>query len=139
MPESASLVDHFDVAISHAAAPAFMLGAVAAFLNVLVNRFERAVDRYRTLHGETSSGAPTDIMASLSARMVLLDRAIFFAALSGLCTAALLIVLFVGALLNIPYGAGVAALFALALLLLMVSIVELIRDVRLNLRALHLE
>jgi Protein of unknown function (DUF2721) len=138
MPESAPLLDHFDVAISHAAAPAFMLGAVAAFLNVLVNRFERAVDRYRTLHG-MSSDAPTDIMASLSARMVILDRAIYFAALSGLCTAALLIVLFVGALLNIPYGAGVAALFALALLLLMVSIVELIRDVRLNLRALHLE
>jgi hypothetical protein len=44
MPESASLLDHFDVAISHASAPAFMLGAVAAFLNVLVNRFERAVD-----------------------------------------------------------------------------------------------
>jgi hypothetical protein len=138
MPESAPLLDHFDVAISHAAAPAFMLGAVAAFLNVLVNRFERAVDRYRTLHG-MSSDAPTDIMASLSARMVILDRAIYFAALSGLCTAALLIVLFVGALLNIPYGAGVAALFALALLLLMVSIVELIRDVRLNLRALQLE
>jgi hypothetical protein len=37
-------------------------------------------------------------MTSLSARMVILDRAIFFAALSGLCTAALLIVLLVGAL-----------------------------------------
>jgi Protein of unknown function (DUF2721) len=139
MPETSPLLDHFDVAISHAAAPAFMLGAVAAFLNVLVNRFERAVDRYRTLRAETSSSAPTDIMASLSARMVILDHAILLAALSGLCTAALLIDLFVCALLDIPYGAGVATLFALALLLLMVSIVELIRDVRRNLRALHLE
>ena len=138
MPESASLLDHFDVAISHASAPAFMLGAVAAFLNVLVNRFERAVDRFRVLRG-MSSGEPAEIMASLSERMVLLDRAIYFAALSGLCTATLLIVLFVCALLGIHYGAGIAALFVLALLLLMVSIVELIRDVRLNLKTMRLE
>jgi len=138
MPESASFIDQFNVAISHATAPAFMLGAVGAFLNVLVNRFERAVDRYRVLRG-TSSASVTDIMASLSERMVLLNRAIYFAALSGLCTAALLIVLFACALLDISHRTGISTLFVLALILLMISIVELVRDVRLNLKTMHLE
>jgi Protein of unknown function (DUF2721) len=138
MPESASFLEHFDVAISHATAPAFMLGAVAAFLHVLVNRFERAVDRFRVLRA-SSPAAPADIMTSLLRRMRLLNRAIFFAALSGLCTAALLIVLFAGTLLDVSHRTGVAILFVLALLLLMFSIVYLTRDVALNLKTMHLE
>src|SRR5271165_1974320 len=36
-------------AISHATAPAFMLGAVAGFLSILIARLERIVDRNRAL------------------------------------------------------------------------------------------
>jgi hypothetical protein len=42
-------IDHLSAAIAHATAPAFMLGAVAAFLSILVARMERIVDRNRSL------------------------------------------------------------------------------------------
>jgi Protein of unknown function (DUF2721) len=138
MPESAPFLDHFNTAMSHATAPAFMLGAVGAFLNVLVNRFERVVDRFRVLRA-ASPATPAEILALVSQRLVLLNRGIYFAALSGLCTAALLIVLFACALLDISHRSGVAAMFVLALILLMASIVDLVRDVRLNLETMHVE
>jgi hypothetical protein len=37
------------LAISHAPAPAFMLGAVAGFLSILIARLERVVDKRRAL------------------------------------------------------------------------------------------
>ena len=138
MPESATFLDHFNIAISHATAPAFMVGAVAAFLNVIVNRFERAIDRFRGLRA-ASPATPAAILAAVSRRLVLLNRAILFAALSGLSTAALLIVLFAGAFLDLSYHTGIAVIFVLALILLMVSIVELIRDVQLNLKTMQVE
>jgi hypothetical protein len=133
MPESAPFLDHFNTAMSHATAPAFMLGAVGAFLNVLVNRFERVVDRFRVLRA-ASPATPAEILALVSQRLVLLNRGIYFAALSGLCTAALLIVLFACALLDISHRSVV-----LALILFMASIVDLVRDVRLNLETMRVE
>jgi hypothetical protein len=38
-------IDHLSEAISHATAPAFMLGAVAAFLSILIARLERIADK----------------------------------------------------------------------------------------------
>jgi|SRR5271170_574020 hypothetical protein len=138
MPESAPFLDHFNTAISHATAPAFMLGAVGAFLNVLVSRFERVVDRFRVLRA-ASPATPAETLASVSRRLVLLNRGIYFAALSGLCTAGLLIVLFACALLDISHRTGIAVMFVLALILLMASLMELVRDVRLNLETMHVE
>jgi hypothetical protein len=44
--------DHLSSAISHATAPAFMLGAVAGFLSILISRMERIVDRLRANGGD---------------------------------------------------------------------------------------
>jgi hypothetical protein len=138
MPESASFLEHFNTAISHATAPAFMLGAVAAFLNVIVGRFEKEVDRFHVLR-VASPAAPAGTLAAVSRRLALLHRGMVFAALSGLCTAALLIVLFTGAIFDFPHRTGVASMFALALLLLMVSIIDLIRDLRVNFETMRVE
>ena len=42
-------IDQLSEAISHATAPAFMLGAVAGFLSILIARLERIGDRRRAL------------------------------------------------------------------------------------------
>ena len=42
-------IDHLSLAISHATAPAFMLGAVAGFLSILIARLERVADKIRAL------------------------------------------------------------------------------------------
>ena len=41
--------DQFAVVIAQAAAPAFLLGAVASFLSVLVSHLARIVDRSRAI------------------------------------------------------------------------------------------
>src|SRR3974390_2222082 len=93
-------LDHLSTAISHATAPAFMLGAVAGFLSVLISRMERIVDRIRAIRAAPADAAAAEVPELLSRRVALLNRAIYLAVLSALCTAALLIVAFVCALLG---------------------------------------
>jgi Protein of unknown function (DUF2721) len=90
----------------------------------------------------TSDGAPDptgQIAASFVRRMELLGHAIFLAVLSALMTAALLIGAFLTALIGIGHGQVVATMFALALLLLMASLVQLAREIRVYMEHMHLE
>jgi hypothetical protein len=133
-------IDHLSVAIVHATAPAFMLGAVAGFLSILIGRFERVADKIGALRTSGAGLDPTgESAASLARRMKLLIRAIYFAVLSALVTAALLIGAFFTALLGIGHGQIVAALFATALALLMASLVEFTREVRVYISQLNVE
>jgi hypothetical protein len=82
-------IDHLGLVISHATAPAFMLGAVAAFLSILIQRMERISDRIRALRADDSSGADSKkaLLQALDRRVMLLGRAIYFGAcLSGCLT-----------------------------------------------------
>jgi hypothetical protein len=133
-------IDHLSAGISHATAPAFMLGAVAGFLTILISRLERAVDRNRALQ---ASDGPVDLSgllaASFSRRMILLSRAIYFAVLSALMTAALLIGAFLAAIVGIGHGQIVAMTFAVALVLLMASLVNLTLEIRVYMAHMHPE
>jgi Protein of unknown function (DUF2721) len=134
-------IDHLSEAISHATAPAFMLGAVAGFLSILVTRLERIADRNRSLRSADAEAVdPTGaIAAAFSRRMILLSRAIYFAVLSALVTAALLIAAFLAALLGIGHGHIVALMFVVSLGLLIASLVELTREIRVHMANMHLE
>jgi hypothetical protein len=59
--------------------------------------------------------------------------------LSALVTAALLIGAFLSALIGIGHGQIVAIMFALALMLLMVSLMELAREIRVYMAYMHVE
>ena len=133
-------IDHLSIAISHAAAPAFMLGAVAGFLSILISRLERIVEMNRTLRS-AGDGDSTRIAiaASLSRRMELLARAIYFAVLSALVTAALLISAFLAALGGVGHARIVAVMFTVSLGLLMASLVELTREIRIYMTNMRLE
>jgi hypothetical protein len=134
-------LDHLSAAISHATAPAFMLGAVAGFLSVLVGRMERVLDRSRALQsggGDAIDPSLRDAIGkSFARRMQLLSRAIYCAVLSALMTAALLIVVFVAALVG--HGGIMAAMFVVALALLMVSLAELTREIRVQMAMMPLD
>jgi len=134
-------IDHLSLAISHATAPAFMLGAVAGFLSILVSRLERVADRSRALRaGDGLALDPSGtIAASFSRRMVLLGRAIYFAVLSALVTAALLIGAFAAALMGVGHGRVVALMFAVSLGLLIASLLDLAREIRIYMANMHLE
>jgi hypothetical protein len=98
-------IDQLSVAISHATAPAFMLGAVAGFLSILIARLERIVDKNKALRSSGVNLDPTGaVAASYLLRMELLGRAIYLAVLSALFTAALLIGAFLAAMVGIGTG-----------------------------------
>ncbi len=134
-------IDHLSTAISHATAPAFMLGAVAGFLSVLIGRMERVGDRNRAVR----SGDAIDpslkeaITRAFARRMQLLSRAIFYAVLSALITAALLTGAFVAALFGLSHGGLMAVMFVVALALLVISLVELAREIRVHMATMHLD
>ncbi len=136
-------IDHLSAAISHATAPAFMLGAVAGFLSILIARMERIVDRNRSLRaGDLASLEPSirDAMAgSFARRMQLLGSAITFAVLSALVTAALLICAFLAALVGLAHGGVVAVMFVVALALLIAALVNLVREIRVQIATMGLD
>ena len=134
-------IDHLSLAISHATAPAFMLGAVAGFLSILIARLERVADRRRAvLSGDSSAVDPSGLIAAcLSRRMELLGRAIFFAVLSALVTAALLIGAFIAALGGVSHARLIAMMFVVSLGLLIASLVDLTREIRIYMANMHLD
>ena len=118
-----------------------MLGAVAAFLSILIARLERVADKSRALRSPDAgtldpSGA---VAASFSRRMVLLSRAIYFAVLAALTTAALLMSAFIAALSGVGHARFIALAFAVSLALLMAALIELTREIRVYMANMHLE
>jgi hypothetical protein len=124
--------------ISQVTAPAFLLGAVAAFVSVLISRMNRIIDRSQALNAiadddKLKASLKSDI-PRLKARAVLLNKAIFFSTISAIVTSLLVIVAFVSAYFNIAHEYGVGALFVVALCFFPASLVNLARETRI---ALH--
>ena len=122
--------------IGSVAAPAFLLGAVAAFISVLMSRMNRVIDRSQFLHkiadGDGSSYLKADI-PRLKRRAALLNRSVLYATISAIVTALLVIVAFVSAMLRFAHEYGVAILFIVALAFFLLSLVDLARETRIGL------
>ena len=88
--------------MSQATGPAFVLGAVAAFVAVLLGRMTSVLDRIRSLNeindGDIARSHLKSDIPRLRQRAKLLNSATHLALLSGLCTAVLLVVGFLSAL-----------------------------------------
>jgi hypothetical protein len=108
--------------ISEATAPAFVLGAVAGFVSILVGRLTAVVERIRYLNeigdDETPRARLKSDLPRLRRRANLLNHATRLALASGVCTALLLAVGFGCALLHLEHIYGAAALFLVAVVLL---------------------
>lgn len=131
-------VEQLSSIIGSVAAPAFLLGAVAAFISVLMSRMNRVIDRSQFLHGITDGdGAKAYLKADiprLKLRAALLNKSIFYSTMSAIVTGSLIIVAFVSAMLHLRHEYGVAILFILALAFFVLSLVNLARETRI---ALH--
>ena len=122
--------------ISEATAPAFVLGAVAAFVAVLLNRITIIIERIRSLNEIADDDARSHLKSDiprLRQRLGLLSSATYLALLSALCTASLVVVAFATALFRLQYAYGAALLFALALILLSGSIFRFGQEVKMGL------
>jgi Protein of unknown function (DUF2721) len=137
LPETPS-IDQLARIIANVAAPAFLLGAVAAFISVLISRINRAIDRARFIHGilekDPSRSSLRAELPHLQRRAALLHRSLFCTVLSAIFTALIIIVAFISALFRGAHEYGAAVLFVAALVTFCVSLVELARETRI---ALH--
>jgi nitric oxide reductase large subunit len=123
--------------ISQAAAPAFLLGALAAFIAVLISCLNRIVDRTVVLNGipddDTARGRLKADLPRLMRRTVMLNRAIFWSVIGSISATLLVVIAFASALLQIQHERGVAILFMVALGAFTVSLVDFAREVRIAL------
>jgi hypothetical protein len=136
IPEIPS-VSQLSQVISQAAAPAFLLGALAAFIAVLISRLNRIVDRTIVLNAiadddATRSRLKADIPRLLR-RTVMINRAIFWAVIASITITAMVAVAFVSAFFHIQHERGVAILFLVSLGAFTVALVDFAREVRIAL------
>jgi len=125
--------------------PVILISGVGLLLLTMTNRLGRAIDRARQLKGELPKRTEQDreqVLAQVAiiyrrARMIRLS--ITLAALSALLASALIIALFLTALLRLENGVLVSLLFIACMVSLFASLVAFIRDINLSLHALKLE
>src|SRR6516162_1439168 len=126
--------------IGQVAAPAFLLGAVAAFTSMLISRMNRIIDRSQALNAirdDDASKAHLKLdIPRLKRRAALLNSAILFSTMSAIITSLLVIVAFVCAFYNMAHEYAVALLFVVALGFFTVSLVYLAREARIALNEL---
>jgi hypothetical protein len=123
--------------------PIFMLAGIGALLNVLAGRLSRVVDRARALSDlhPRSTGPEHDRhvweLRLLDRRITIINLALFLAVTSAVLTCLVVALLFVGSLTDLHIGPAVAVTFILAMLLLTVSLMSFMIEVRVSLRAIH--
>ncbi len=118
--------------IALATAPAFLLGCVVALMAMLISRMARVVDRAHALEIMDDQDRGADLKAlipDLRRRAKLIHHALGFAILSGIVTALLVVLAFVGALLNLQLETPVATLFIVSLLFFVASLCSLALEV----------
>jgi hypothetical protein len=130
-------VSHLSHVISQAAAPAFLLGALAAFIAVLISRLNRIIDRTIVLNGipdeDRLRGRLRADLPRLMRRTAMMNRAIFWAVIGSIAVTVLVIVAFISAFFQVQHERGVAILFIVALGAFTISLVDFAREVRIAL------
>jgi len=124
--------------IQLAIAPVFLLTAVGAILNVLVNRLGRSVDRRRTLvaalpqlDGTLTQSARGEL-TYVARRVKLIYGAILLAVLCALLICLLIGIAFMDALVASDLSQLVAVLFVLAMVALTGSLALFLREIYLG-------
>src|ERR1017187_4299026 len=125
--------------------PVILISGVGLLLLTMTNRLGRAIDRARQLKAELSKRTEAERehlqaqVAIIYQRAKLIRMSITLAAMSALLAAALVVVLFLAALLRWENVWLVSLIFIACMISLIASLVAFIRDINLSLRALRLE
>lgn len=133
-----TVVEMLDI-FSRAAAPAFFLGAVAAFISLMAARLSSVVARARVLNAipeGAGKASMRDDVPRLKARARILRSAILLSLCSGLCAGLLLGIVFATGFFGLRYSYGAGILLIVATLLLCVAIVRFAQDVVMDLHEL---
>jgi multidrug efflux pump subunit AcrB len=125
--------------------PVILISGVGLLLLTMTNRLGRAIDRARQLKAELPRRTDAERahvqeqVAIIYRRAKMIRMSITLAALSALLAAALVVALFLTALLQWQNGWLVSLIFIACMVSLIASLVAFIRDINLSLHALKLE
>jgi Protein of unknown function (DUF2721) len=125
--------------------PVILISGVGLLLLTFTNRLGRAIDRARQLNAELLNRTGPERVQLQEQITIIYRRAkmirlsITWAALSALLAAALVVTLFLTALLRWQNGWLASLIFIACMVSLIASLVTFIRDINLSLRALKLE
>jgi len=129
--------------IQAAIAPVFLLAGIGAFLNVMVGRLARIVDRARNIEQlhPRSTGPEHDRhvweLRIIDRRISVINNAIFLCTASGLAICFVVAMMFVSRLANLHVGIWVALSFIISMVLLMAGLIYFLVEVRMSLAAIH--
>ncbi len=141
--DSSVVVSSIAHQIQLAVAPVFLLAGIGSILNVLAQRLARVVQRARSLEqdfasldGETRALATAELKI-LDRRMTVVNLALSACTAAALFVCVLVALLFVADPANIAMARPIAALFVLAMGLLITGLVLFLWEVRLAMSALR--
>lgn len=127
-------------------APVILISGVGLLLLTMTNRFGRMLDRTRLLSKELATGPAPETAEPLRTQIDILMRraailrmSITLGAVTVLLAAALMLLLFVGAWMHLELAGLVAAVFCLALISLIGSMLAFVREMNLAFTAIRLE
>jgi hypothetical protein len=126
--------------------PVILISGVGMLLLTFTNRFGRVVDRTRGLVRELTAGPEAAHAVLLRAQAEILTQrasilrlSITLAAVAALLAGVLILLLFLGVLLELRVGGAVVLVFGAAVAALIGSILAFIRDLNLALAALRID
>lgn len=128
-------VDEITRVIGLATAPAFLLGAVAGLLSLLVGRLTRTADLVRTLlrdREEVSAAERTELLRRTLQRVDHTRWAVTLCGLSGIVTGWMVVLTFVDVLLGFHNSQAIAVAFIIAMVLFTTALAFLILEIRLS-------
>jgi uncharacterized oligopeptide transporter (OPT) family protein len=125
--------------------PVILISGMGLLLLTMTNRMGRIIDRTRLYasqlrQAEEAERRQLEIQLELTWRRAKIVRlALTYATSSMLVSAALVVTIFLGAILRVDLGGLMLVLFLVAIGLLMAALVAFLRDIFLSLSALRLE
>jgi hypothetical protein len=125
-------IDRLTQIFSNAIARAFFLGAVAAFVSLMMSRLAALSERIkatRALPDQDGAAVGTSVaLGTLTRRARLLSDGIILSLGSGMCATLLLAILFASQFFGLRHAYGAAALFIAATLLLGAALSRFVQE-----------
>lgn len=139
LPDASAIAQTIQLSVT----PVFLLVATGSLLNVIAGRLARVVDRSRSLMArwpETEGPEHDRIVAELriaDRRMGIINNSILSAVACGIVVCLLVALLFTQAFTGINLGVAASWAFGVAMLLLLISLILFLIEVRLAIRAIQ--
>lgn len=116
-------------------APVFLLTAIGTMLSVMINRLARIIDRARVIEAKLELASADAVaghhshLATLSRRADLIGHAITLCTTTAVLVCTVIALLFLGDYLRYDMSLPVALLFILAMLLLVIGLLNFLREI----------